>query len=74
MNIANIVLFFVERKNIILNNLKTISCDETIIDVRWRSGVVRKLAEAMQRWLHCLFLCYTSHGNKLQYSVIFELH
>ena len=46
-DIANDFLSFVEGKIIILENLKTICCDQTIFDIDWQSDVIIELKEAI---------------------------
>ena len=62
-DIANGILSILEEKNIVLDNLKTIGCDGTNVNVGWRSGVIRRIEETIKRPLHWS-ICQL-HGNEL---------
>ena len=57
-HITNILLSFLVKVNTICDSLITICCDETIVDIGWQSGVVRRLEEILRRLFHCLFFSY----------------
>ena len=49
------------KKYTILDSLKTITQNEIIVDVCWRSGVARKLKEGSKTLLHCPYLMATNY-------------
>ena len=63
LSIYQMILQFIENKNIDFHQLVAIGCDGTVVNTGYKTGVVRRLEEAIGKPLHW-FICQL-HANEL---------